>query len=78
MLKVILRMLADIVCYAITMPIRVVLLLMWILGFIIGIIKHPETAISDTKDSIIALKNTLRAEGYWIKHGYIPDEFELS
>ena len=31
MLKVILRMLADIVFYAITMPIRVVLLLMWIL-----------------------------------------------
>lgn len=78
MLKVILRMLADIVFYAITMPIRVVLLLMWIAWFIIGIIKHPETAISDAKDGIRALKNTLRAEGYWIKHGYIPDEFELS
>lgn len=78
MLKVILRLLADIVFFAITMPIRVVLLLMWIVWFIIGVIKNPETAIGDAKDGIRALKNTLRAEIHWIKHGYIPDEFGLS
>lgn len=78
MFKVILRLLAEVAFYTITMPIKVVLLLIWTVSSIIGIVKDPEEGVAYVKHHLELMKNTLRKEGYWVRHGYVPEEFELS
>ena len=78
MFKVILRLLAEVAFYTITMPIRIVCLLVWTISSIIGIIKDPEEGIAYVKNHIKLAKYILSIEGYWVRHGYIPEELELS
>ena len=78
MFKVILRLLAEVAFYTITMPIKIVCLLVWTISSIIGIAKDPEECIVEVKDELLLMKYILSIEGYWVKHGYILEEFELS
>ena len=78
MLKVILRLLAEVAFYTITMPIKIVCLLIWAILSIINIIKDPEEGIAYVKRHLELAKYILSIEGYWVRYGYIPEEFELS
>ena len=69
MFKVILRLLADVVFYAITMPIRIVCLLIWTASSIIGIVKDPEEGVACVKHHLELMKYILSIEGYWVRHG---------
>lgn len=69
MFKVILRLLADVVFYAITMPIRIVCLLIWTVASIIGIVKDPEEGVACVKHHLELMKYILSIEGYWVRYG---------
>ena len=72
MFKVILRLLAEVVFYAITMPIRIVCLLIWAVLSIIVIIKDPEEGIAYVKHQLELMGNILSIEGYWVRYGHNP------
>lgn len=78
MFKVILRLLAEVAFYTLTMPIKIVCLLVWTISSIIGIIMDPEEGVACVKRRLELLKYILSIEGYWVRYGYIPEEFELS
>ena len=78
MFKVILRLLAEVAFYTITTPIKIVCLLVWTISSIIGIIKDPEEGVACVKRHLELMKYILSIEGYWVRYGYIPEEFELS
>lgn len=78
MFKVILRLLAEVAFYTITMPIRIVCLLIWTISSIIGIVKDHEEGVACVKHHLELMKYILSIEGYWVRYGYIPEEFELS
>ena len=78
MLKIILRLLAEVAFYTITMPIRIVCLLIWTTSSIIGVVKDPEDGVAYAKRHLELIKYILSIEGYWVRYGYNPEEFEFS
>ncbi len=71
MFKIILRVLAEMAFYAITMPIKILCLLVWAVWSVIDIVKDPEEGIEIVKYSLLVVKEILKLETHWVKTGRV-------
>lgn len=69
MFKVILRLLAEVAFYTITMPIRIVCLSIWAVLSIIVTAKDPEEGVAYVKRHLELMKYILSTEGDWVRYG---------
>ena len=71
MFKMILRLLAEVAFYTITMPIKILCLMIWAVWCLVDIVMDPEDGIESVKIQLQLMKEVLKFEARWIKTGSI-------